>query len=249
MNDIDDVAKRVAARLADAGRLTVLTGAGVSAESGIPTFRDMGGLWRTFDIMQVATPEAFARDPELVHAFYNERREKLPSVHPNAAHRALAELEVAFGERFTLITQNVDDLHERAGSTRAWHMHGELTKIRCTGCHAVITWRTALAITDTCDRCSRPMRPHIVWFGEVPFFMEDVIAEALACEVFMSIGTSGVVYPAAGFVAAAQARGAFTIEVNLEPTTSTFDAQLVGRAAEIMPVLTKRLLALSQVSR
>ena len=242
MTELDQVASAMAQRLAGDGKLTILTGAGVSAESGIPTFRDMGGLWRSFDIMQVATPEAFARDPGLVHAFYNERREKLPTVHPNPGHRAIARLEEALGPRFTLITQNVDDLHERAGSTKPWHMHGELTNVRCTGCRAVREWRNALTVDDACDRCSRPLRPHIVWFGEVPFYMDDVIPEALECEVFMSVGTSGVVYPAAGFAALAQARGAFTVEVNLERTASTFDAQLVGKAAEILPVLTELVL-------
>ncbi len=241
MNDVEQIAKSIAERVGGDGKLTILTGAGVSAESGIPTFRDMGGLWRTFDIMDVATPEAFARNPELVHSFYNERREKLPTVHPNAAHQAIAKLEQTLGGRFTLITQNVDDLHERAGSTNPWHMHGELAKVRCTGCRSVLEWRNALGVNDACGRCSGPMRPHIVWFGEIPFYMDDVIPEALECEVFMSIGTSGVVYPAAGFAALAQARGAFTVEVNLERTASTFDAQLVGKAAEIMPLLTEKL--------
>ena len=138
MTDIDQVAKDMAERMEGGGKLTILTGAGVSAESGIPTFRDMGGLWGSHDIMEVATPEAFARNPELVHMFYNERREKLPTVHPNAAHHAIAKLENALGGRFALITQNVDDLHERAGSTRPWHMHGELVKVRCANCRTVL---------------------------------------------------------------------------------------------------------------
>lgn len=241
MNAIEQTAERLAERLRDGGKLTILTGAGVSAESGVPTFRDMGGLWRNFDIMEVATPEAFARNPELVHSFYNERREKLPTVSPNAAHRAIAKLEETLGSRLVLITQNVDDLHERGGSTRVWHMHGELLKIRCAGCRVVIDWVAPLSTSDACDRCGGRMRPHIVWFGEIPFHMDDVIPEALECEAFMSVGTSGVVYPAAGFAAQAQARGALTVEVNLERTASTFDAQLVGKAAEILPALTERL--------
>ncbi len=238
-----DVARVITERLRHGGKLTVLTGAGVSAESGVPTFRDMGGLWKTFDIMQVATPEAFARDPALVHDFYNERRSKLAGVHPNAGHLALAQLERALGGRFTLITQNVDDLHERAGTQRIWHMHGELLKARCTGCHDVVDWREALSTADACVRCSKPLRPHIVWFGEVPFHMDDVIPEALDCAVFMSVGTSGVVYPAAGLVALARARGAYTVEVNLERTASAFDAQLTGKSAELLPKLTELLAA------
>lgn len=241
MTTIADAAARIRERLSSNGRLTVLTGAGVSAESGVPTFRGMGGVWERYDVMELATPEAFARDPVLVHRFYSERRARLADVQPNPGHTALASLEHKLGERFALITQNVDDLHERAGSSRLWHMHGELTKARCVRCSAAVSWTTTLTTADLCDRCSGPMRPHIVWFGEVPFFMEHPIPNLLACDVFMSIGTSGVVYPAAGFAATAQARGALTVHVNVEPSDGRFDIDLLGQAGEVLPALVAAL--------
>ena len=164
---------------------------------------------------------------------------------PNPAHRALAELEASLGTRFTLITQNIDDLHERAGSRRVLHMHGEILKARCAGCGEVREERGDLSTEHRCPLCRGPLRPHVVWFGEIPLFMEDEIPAALEAEVFVSIGTSGVVYPAAGFVAAARARGALTVEINLEPSASSsiFDLVITGKAGEKVPELTRRILA------
>lgn len=237
---LDDLARA----LGRSGRITVLTGAGISAESGIRTFRDTGGLWEEHSIEEVATPEGFDRNPDLVHRFYNERRRKLPEARPNAAHLALAEMELRLGERFTLITQNVDDLHERGGSRRILHMHGEILKVRCSGCGNVIPWPGDLSVRDLCASCGGSLRPHVVWFGEMPFFMDREIPEALRAEVFVSIGTSGVVYPAAGFVAEARSNGAFTAEVNLEPSANArlFDLSLIGKATERVPELARAVL-------
>jgi NAD-dependent deacetylase len=231
--------------LKEGGRLTVLTGAGISAESGIRTFRDAGGLWENHRLEEVATPEAFERDPHLVHRFYNARRRQLHEVEPNAAHRALAELEERLGERFTLITQNIDDLHERAGSRRALHMHGEILKARCLGCRELCGWPGDLTVEDRCARCRSGLRPHIVWFGEMPFYMEREIPQALGAEVFAAIGTSGVVYPAAGFAAEARSRGALTVELNLEPSAGArlFHGVLLGKATETVVELARALLA------
>lgn len=240
---IEGAAARLRERLGTRGRLTVLTGAGVSAESGVPTFRGSGGWWRNHSAMDLATPEAFARDPALVHAFYNERRRKLAGVAPNAGHLALARLERALAERFTLITQNVDDLHERAGSVRLIHMHGELTKVRCARCANVRAHYHDLEVTSRCP-CGGALRPHIVWFGEVPLHLEDAIPEALEAEVFMSVGTSGVVYPAAGFAHAAHGAGALTVTLNLEPSDNhdAFDVQLLGPAGEVLPRLVEAVI-------
>ena len=237
MQSATRAASAIRAKLREHGRLTVLTGAGISAESGVATFRGMGGMWERFNLMDLATPEAFARNPTLVHRFYNERREQLKAVEPNLGHAALAALERALGARFSIITQNVDDLHERAGSKRLWHMHGELTQVRCVRCSVVAARQGRLSTSDSCDRCGGPLRPNIVWFGEVPFFMEHPIPELLVCDVFMSIGTSGVVYPAAGFASAARAHGALTVHVNLEPSSGAFDIDLLGPAAEVLPQL------------
>ncbi len=225
------------------GRIAVLTGAGISAESGLRTFRDSGGLWENHSIEDVATPEGFARDPALVERFYNERRRRLREVEPNAAHLALARLEEALGERLTLITQNVDDLHERAGSRRVLHMHGELLKARCAACAEVLPWPGDIAAADRCAACGGGLRPHVVWFGEMPFFMDREIPEALLSRVFVAIGTSGVVYPAAGFVAQARRNGALTVEINLEPSANAllFDLTLAGKATERVPELAEAL--------
>lgn len=225
----------------------VLTGAGLSAGSGIPTFRDHGGLWEQHRLEEVATPEAWARDPELVNRFYNERRAALAAVEPNPGHVALARLEEALGERVWLVTQNVDDLLERAGCRRVLHMHGELKKVRCTQCGAVHRWTEPVDLkASRCEQCNGgPLRPHIVWFGEIPFYLDDQIPEALSrSDLFISVGTSGTVYPAAGFVAAAKQRGAITAEVNLECSASTgvFDVQLSGRSGEILPPLVDALI-------
>ncbi|KMO11348.1 NAD-dependent deacylase [Methylobacterium platani] len=220
----------------------VLTGAGISAESGLGTFRDPGGLWRRFDPMRLATPEAFAREPEEVHAFYNLRRHGVRQAEPNAAHAALVRLEsglAARGGRLFLCTQNVDDLHERAGARAVTHMHGELMRARCTACGESRPWAEELGLGTACPACGRRggMRPDVVWFGEMPFHLE-AIAEALdAADLFVAIGTSGAVYPAAGFVARARGAGIPTREVNLAPsdTAGLFDDARYGPATRAVP--------------
>ena len=228
----------------------VLTGAGVSAESGLGTFRDKGGLWSRFDPMTLATPEAFARSPEEVHAFYNMRRRGVLEAQPNAAHVALAHLEaglVRSGGSLYLCTQNIDDLHERAGSQRVVHMHGELLKARCTGCEVVKPWREDLGVGDVCPSCGRSgtLRPDVVWFGEMPMHM-DAIYEALRqADLIVAIGTSGSVDPAAGFVAEARGAGVRACEINLEPSDNArlFDEARYGPASEVVPAWVKAILA------
>lgn len=201
--------------------IVVLTGAGISAESGIKTFRDGDGLWENHRIEDVCTPEAFARNPALVHTFYNARRRQLISeARPNPAHLALAEFERQFAGQFTLITQNVDDLHERAGSQKLIHMHGELLKAYCLKTGAVMPWNEDMDTTTPCPCCKQSgvLRPHIVWFGEMPLDMEKIEMALEQCDLFLAIGTSGQVYPAAGFVQLATAYGAHTVELNLEPS-------------------------------
>ena len=221
----------------------VLTGAGVSAESGLGTFRDKAGegIWARFDPMRLATPEAFARDPETVLAFYDARRRNLLSATPNAAHIALADLErtlASAGGELSLVTQNIDDLHERAGSRRVIHMHGELLKARCVACESVRVWAGDLPPAQRCPDCGLGgLRPHIVWFGEMPFH-KDEIEQALArADLFVAIGTSGAVYPAAGFAAEARALGIPTLEINLEAADNAviFDAARYGPASVIVP--------------
>jgi NAD-dependent deacetylase len=223
-----------------APRIVILTGAGISRESGLATFRDADGIWSKVRIEDVATPEAFARDPARVHGFYNARRAQLRSeaVQPNAAHRALAELDARWKGELLLVTQNVDDLHDRAGSRRCVHMHGELMKARCRHCGAVQAWTDDLSTDTPCPACARTggMRPHVVWFGEMPLHMEEIGAALDACDLFVAIGTSGQVYPAADFVAQAAGR-ARTVELNLEPTEGTrlFDEAIHGPATEVVP--------------
>jgi NAD-dependent deacetylase len=231
-------------------RVFVLTGAGVSAESGLGTFRDAGGIWARFDPMELATPEAFARDPARVHAFYDMRRRKLLAAAPNPAHRALAALEAGLAERsggMFLCTQNIDDLHERGGSRDVHHMHGELLKARCLHCGAVVPWREDLSIGTACPTCGRPggMRPDVVWFGEMPKGLDRIAAALADADLFVAIGTSGAVYPAAGYVAEARALGIPTMELNLEPSDNarTFDDARYGPASETVPVLAAELLA------
>lgn len=197
-------------------RIVVLTGAGVSAESGLGTFRDKGGLWEKYPLEEVATPQGFARDAQRVHDFYNARRENALGAAPNAAHRALAALARRPGTSLTLVTQNIDNLHEQAGSEDVIHMHGELMRALCAACGARWDAPRAMAAADPCPDCAAPStRPDVVWFGEIPYHM-DRIAEALwAADLFAAIGTSGEVYPAAGFVAEARAAGAETLEINL----------------------------------
>jgi len=227
-------------------RLFVLTGAGVSAESGLGTFRDRGGIWAKFDPMRLATPQAFARDPAEVHAFYNLRRRNLLAAAPNAAHDALARLSAALRSDLFLCTQNVDDLHERAGADTVHHMHGELLNARCLRCGAVHPWREDLATGTACPACHRAggMRPDVVWFGETPRGMDAIETALSRADRFVAIGTSGAVYPAAGFVAAARARGISTLELNLAPPDNArdFDDALYGPATVTVPRLVASLI-------
>ncbi|WP_430397349.1 Sir2 family NAD+-dependent deacetylase [Ferrovibrio sp.] len=226
--------------------LVILTGAGISAESGLGTFRDKDGLWTKYDLRDVATPEGFERNPALVHDFYNARRRNLIEAAPNPAHAALAALERAWPGDFLLVTQNVDDLHERAGSTKLLHMHGELLKIRCESCGNVLPCREDIDLSSACPACATPgyMRPHVVWFGEMPFYMDRIEQALNGCDLFVSIGTSGNVYPAAGFVAEARRRRAHTVELNLEPSEgfSHFAEKRYGAASEIVPAYVQELL-------
>ena len=229
--------------------IVVLTGAGISRESGLATFRDADGIWAKVSIEEVATPEAFRANPQRVHQFYNDRRQQLQSgeVQPNAAHAALVRLEREYPGEVLVVTQNIDDLHERAGQENLIHMHGELLKMRCERCSTVHDWRTAADTTTACPGCGTAgrLRPHVVWFGEMPFEM-DRIQEALArCGTFLSIGTSGTVYPAAGFVQLAKTMAdAYAVEANLEPTDTSglFDEHHSGPAGEQVPALVDRLL-------
>jgi len=219
--------------------IVILTGAGISAESGIQTFRDAGGLWEGHAVEQVATPEGFAADPVLVHRFYNLRRAALATVEPNAAHIALGKLQSEFPGQVTLVTQNVDDLHERGGSADVIHMHGELLSAFCTACDH--RWRQAedLSVETLCPACRTRggPRPDIVWFGEMPYQMRRLEAAVQACDLFVSIGTSGAVYPAAGFVHLAKTSGAQTLELNLEPSQGSraFDEARHGPATGLVP--------------
>lgn len=231
-------------------RIFVLTGAGASAESGLGTFRDKDGVWTKYDLSEVATPEGFARDPAKVRAFYNARRANLAGASPNAAHRALARLETelaARGGELYLCTQNVDDLHEKAGSRRVVHMHGELAVTRCDHCQALRPDIGPLSAESVCEACGRDggARPHVVWFGEVPLFMDEIEDALSRADLFVSIGTSGSVYPAAGFVAEARAMGVATCEINLEPSANAymFDERLYGPAGEAVPAWVERLIA------
>ena len=228
--------------------IVVLTGAGISAESGIQTFRAQDGLWEENRIDEVATPEGFARDPKLVQRFYNERRQPLldKSVQANAAHLALAKLQAEFSGRFTLVTQNIDNLHEQAGSTEVMHMHGEILKKRCNRTDQVFACGAAIEMNECCPCCGRTgsIRPHIVWFGEMPLYMDEIYQALATCDLFVAIGTSGNVYPAAGFVQSANQAGADTLEVNLEKSmvASNFDSAIYGKAGDVLPGWVDQLL-------
>jgi NAD-dependent deacetylase len=226
--------------------IVILTGAGVSAESGVATFRGPDGLWEGHRVEDVATPEAFARHPALVHAFYDARRAKLDNVEPNAAHRALARLDAQWPGDLLLITQNVDDLHDRAGSKRLLHMHGELRKGWCLACDQRSAWSGAMGEAAVCPSCGRTgrVRPDIVWFGEMPYGMEQIDEALQRCDLFVSIGTSGAVYPAAGFVQTAGYCGAHCLEMNLEPSLGSifFDESRMGPAAELVPAWVEDIL-------
>jgi NAD-dependent deacetylase len=220
-------------------KIVILTGAGVSAESGVATFRGPDGLWEGHRVEDVATPEAFRRDPALVHAFYDARRAKLETVEPNAAHLALAKLDAEWPGELLLITQNVDDLHERAGSKRLIHMHGELTKGWCLACDQRFGWRGPMGEAATCPSCaaSGQVRPDIVWFGEMPYEMGVIDGALQDADLFVSIGTSGAVYPAAGFVQTARYCGARTLEMNIEPSMGSyfFEESRIGPAGTLVP--------------
>jgi NAD-dependent deacetylase len=227
-------------------KIVILTGAGISAESGVPTFRASDGLWEGHRVEEVATPEGFERNPGLVHDFYNMRRAYLSQVEPNPAHRALAMLEQHMENNLTLITQNVDDLHERGGSKRVLHMHGSLLKATCTNCCERFHWQGKMSVTSKCPFCKAIglVRPDIVWFGEMPYYLEEIEKALVECDAFVSIGTSGAVYPAAGFVQIAQQRGARTIEINPYPTQNAhhFDEQIQGTAGTEVPRWVEQML-------
>jgi NAD-dependent deacetylase len=230
-------------------RIVVLTGAGVSAESGIRTFRDKDGLWEKYKLEDVATLDGYKRDPALVLDFYNMRRKDFctGNVKPNAAHYALAELEKNFDGEFLLVTQNIDNLHEQAGSKNVIHMHGELLKARCPQTNQIINWVDDMQENDLCHCCQYPenLRPHIVWFGEMPLGLDIIYHHLSQSDLFISIGTSGTVYPAAGFVEEAKSVGAFSVEINLEGSEiqSHFDRFEQGKATEVVPRIVDDLLA------
>ncbi|MFB2533367.1 NAD-dependent deacylase [Paracoccus sp. p3-h83] len=219
-------------------RIVILTGAGISAESGLPTFRDAGGLWEGHRIEDVATPEAFARDPATVHRFYNLRRAALANAQPNPAHHALARLEQALPGQVLIVTQNVDNLHERAGSRALIHMHGQLTRALCAACDHRWDAPALMDHADPCPACGAPAtRPDIVWFGEMPYQMEAIWTALRGCELFAAIGTSGQVYPAAAFGQDAASAGAHTVEMNLAPSAISrdFDQIISGPASQTVP--------------
>ncbi len=228
-------------RLQRARAVVVLTGAGISADSGVPTFRGQDGLWRNFRAEDLATPEAFSRDPRTVWEWYDWRRGLLATKHPNPAHYALAELEGRY-EGFTLITQNVDGLHALAGSKALVELHGNIWKVRCTACGQVrMNREVPITLLPLCSECAGLLRPHIVWFGESlnPDDLAQSQAALLRCDLLLIVGTSGVVYPAASFASVASAAGAFVVEVNLDPTpqTTQVDVSLQGRAKDLLPQL------------
>lgn len=226
--------------------IVVLTGAGISAESGVATFREAGGLWEGHRLEEVATPEAYERAPDVVHRFYDERRRTVQKVEPNAAHSALSRLEQLIGDDLLVVTQNVDDLHERAGSRRVVHMHGELLSARCRSCGGRFAWDDDLADFPPCPGCGHSeLRPDVVWFGEMPYALDMIDRALQRADLFVSIGTSGAVYPAAGFVRAAAAYGAGTLELNLVPSEGShlFDETRHGPAGTLVPAWVTEVLA------
>ncbi|GAB3275966.1 NAD-dependent deacylase [Parahaliea aestuarii] len=228
-------------------QIVILTGAGISAASGLSTFRDADGLWENHDPMDIATPEAFARDPALVYRFYNARRRQLEDVQPNSAHRALARLQAALGDALFLVTQNVDDLHERGGSEQVCHMHGELRSMLCLHCGQRQPALPQFDRASECPCCEARggLRPDIVWFGEIPHFMDTIETHLRACDLFVAVGTSGAVYPAAGFVQLARSAGATTIEVNREESdvAGYFHHHYTGCATDQLGLLVDELMA------
>lgn len=227
--------------------IVILTGAGISVESGVASFRDRNGIWAKHDWRDYATPEGYAHHPARVLNFYNKRRRALADVQPNAAHEALVRLEKSFEGEFLLVTQNVDNLHEAAGSRKLLHMHGELNSALCGACSMRTVWHADMTINSQCSSCQTVgrIRPDIVWFGEMPYQMDTIYRALARADLFIAIGTSGNVYPAADFVNEAQMAGARTVELNLEPTgyTSAFAEQIAGPATEIVPAFVDSLLA------
>ncbi|MDP0500813.1 MAG: NAD-dependent deacylase [Verrucomicrobiota bacterium JB022] len=234
--------------------IVILTGSGISAESGIRTYRGDEGLWEGHRLEDVATPEAFLANPELVYRFYNERRQQLqsPEIRPNAAHEAIARLQREYrGGNVALITQNVDNLHERAGSRQCWHMHGSLTRARCTACNTERDWPGELDASHACPACKEvgTLRPDVVWFGEMPLGLDHIVEQVEHCDLFIAIGTSGVVYPAAGLVQIARHQaGAHTICLTLDPPANEHEFQEYhqGPASELVPALVERLLGMRE---
>ncbi|MEM6489442.1 MAG: Sir2 family NAD-dependent protein deacetylase [Pseudomonadota bacterium] len=221
------------------GPIVILTGAGISAESGLGTFRDAGGIWSKYDLADVATPQGYAADPGLVLSFYNARRANAAAARPNPAHRALARLAAGWAPGVTLITQNIDALHETAGHRDVWHMHGRLDRAQCAACGHTWPWTGDMTRADGCPTCAAVgrVRPDVVWFGEVPYHLDEIAAVLARAAMFVAIGTSGTVYPAAGFVAEAARHGARTLEINLEPSevSRLFDDRILGTASEAVP--------------
>jgi NAD-dependent deacetylase len=231
----------------DIRNIVILTGAGISAESGLATFRGPDGLWEGHRVEDVATPEAFGRDPALVQAFYDARRARLAEVAPNPAHEALARLDREWPGELLIVTQNVDDLHERAGARRVLHMHGGLKSAWCLACDERMAWELPLADAPPCPACgvAGKLRPDIVWFGEIPYEMDRIDRALAQADLFVSIGTSGAVYPAAGYVQTARYCGARTLEMNLEPSLGSvyFDESRTGPAGKLVPQWVEELLA------
>ena len=232
--------------MADIRNIVILTGAGISAESGLRTFRAEDGLWEDHPVEQVATPEGFARDPALVQRFYDQRRRDIVDARPNDAHRALGRLTREFDGEVLIVTQNIDDLHERGGATGVLHMHGEALSAWCRACDARHQWTAMLGDGPACPSCGETgaMRPDIVWFGEMPYRMEEIFDALSKCDLFVSIGTSGAVYPAAGFVQQAAGHGARTLELNLEESQGSrnFDETRLGKASELVPAWVDEML-------
>ncbi|CAK7193112.1 NAD-dependent protein deacylase [Commensalibacter sp. Nvir] len=230
-------------------KIVILTGAGVSKESGLDTFRDANGIWSKYSMDEVCSPLGFQKNPQKVHEFYNRLRTDLPSVKPNNAHIALAELEKAIEckkikAEFLLVTQNIDDLHEKAGSHNVIHMHGELNKVYCTACYLKTEWHTPCFVDTVCPQCGKTqLRPDIVWFGEMPYFMDEIQQALKSCTLFIAVGTSGVVYPAAGFVNLVP-KHARTVELNLEASlgTSRFNESYFGPATLLVPEFVNKIL-------
>lgn len=232
-------------RMDDIRNIVILTGAGISAESGLRTFRADDGLWEDHRVEDVASPQGFRRDPDLVQRFYDERRRNILEAEPNAAHCALGRLDEAWDGELLIVTQNIDDLHERGGARRVLHMHGEGLSAWCTACDARHRWTGTLRDRPPCPACGEPaLRPDIVWFGEMPYRMDDIFAALVRADLFVSIGTSGAVYPAAGFVQQAKSAGARTLELNLERSQGSvwFDETRLGPASELVPAWVEEML-------